>query len=157
MIKKSVYVLTLSKVFPHDHPKKGLPTTFKEQLLSQVKLHTMRGNYHLWKNRIDKINEGKAVLSIRQWSGQPYRSKNGIKQEIARYSRIGYQEVEISYAGVPGIGEKIKIYIDEKQLSADAIDRLIKNDGFYRNKHDFFNWFIKDFNGILIHFTDFRY
>ena len=40
-----------------------------------VKLHTIRANYPLWEKRIKDIQEGHAVLSVRQWSGKPYRSK----------------------------------------------------------------------------------
>lgn len=68
------YVLTLAIKFPATHQKKGKPTHFFEKYLSGEKKQTIRGNYELWKRRIDNINAGKAILSIREWTGMPYRS-----------------------------------------------------------------------------------
>lgn len=65
------YVLTLSKVFPAYHIKKGEPTNFKdafnagqvfnrgaECLYRHPKLHTIRGNYELWEKRFRDRNNG---------------------------------------------------------------------------------------------------
>lgn len=82
------YVLTLAKRFPATHPKKGTPTHFFTKILQEEKLHTIRGNYDLWKRRIDKINAGKAVLSIREWTGIPYRSP---QRELAILRKVGLQ------------------------------------------------------------------
>lgn len=86
MKKKKTYVLTLSKHFLANHKRAGEEIYFKEKpLLGQgltnydasplAELHTIRVNYPLWKKRIKEVQEGRAVLSIRQWAGKPYHSK----------------------------------------------------------------------------------
>lgn len=77
------YYLTLSQVFPATHARAGQPTGFRENLF-KTKLHTIRANYEFWKNRFEQIEKGEACLSIRQWTGKPYRSK---QVEIARLTR----------------------------------------------------------------------
>ena len=62
------YVLTISKNFPSTHSKKGTPTNFFYKIKSGDKKHTIRANYELWKKRIDEVNEGKAIISLRTHS-----------------------------------------------------------------------------------------
>lgn len=71
----------LSRVFPATHPRAGEPTEFKEKLQRKEKLHTIRANWPLWESRINDVRNGNAELSVRQWTGKPYRSK---QVEIAR-------------------------------------------------------------------------
>ena len=95
------YVLTLSQNFPVTHSKAGQPTFFKDKLHAAIthndeywnKLHTIRDNYPLWRERFDQIARGEACLSIRQWTGKPYCSK---QVEIARLTAedgIGVEEL----------------------------------------------------------------
>lgn len=102
--KMKAYVLTLSVVFPVTHRRAGKYTHFKAKVLdtltdkpiekkvdSDYKRHTIRGNYELWRKRFEEIERGEAYLSIRQWSGKPYASK---QIEIARLTKedgIGIQ------------------------------------------------------------------
>lgn len=153
--KKATYVITLSKVFPGTHPKKGEPTYFREKLLKKLKLHTIRGNYDLWSKRIDKINKGQAILSVRQWEGKPYNSKCGSKQEIARFEKVGYQKINIRHFDHP-LAKMTNTEVGEEKKSI-RIHKLSENDGFNDQK-DFIDWFPKELiGGIIIHFTDFRY
>lgn len=88
------YVITLSRNFLAGHPKAGEPTNFRDKFINKQKIHTIRGNYELWSKRIQDVQEGKAVLSIREWSGVPYRS---LQTEIARLdagSGVGIQRLE---------------------------------------------------------------
>ena len=49
------------------------------------------------------------------------------------------------------------IYIDDKLIDNWAtIDKLVQNDGFL-DRTEFMNYFKNDFEGKIIHFTDFRY
>ena len=123
------YYLTLSQTFPAKHPRKGEPTWFKEKVMDAIcvahgidrrpkgiiyglhgyKLHTIRANYELWKKRFEEIERGEACLSVRQWSGKPYRSK---MIEICRLTKddgIGIQKLyltdEINLLGEYGIVE----------------------------------------------------
>ena len=154
------YVLMLSQAFPADHPRAGEPTGFKNKLqaalngwidLTFAKLHTIRANYPLWEKRFEQIERGEACLSIRQWIGKPYASK---QVEIARLTKedgIGLQKFEV-YTNYAGINFKID---DRKYMS---IDDIAHHDGLTRG--DWIDWF-KDYNlskpMAIIQFTKFRY
>lgn len=171
------YIITLSKYFLAGHSKAGTPTYFKvkfslgqgcpdcdkPQDLSGVnisdcngcinacslpKLHTIRANYPLWENRIKEVQDGKAMLSIRQWTGKPYRSK---QIEIARLTAkdgVGIQKLEIFDLMRPA-------KVDGRLV--DLMD-LAHNDGL--SFSDWYHWF-RDYDIIkpmaIIHFTKFKY
>ena len=143
----STYVLTVSELFPKTHKKAGKPTGFPLAIKHYDKIHTIRGNYELWEKRFKKINEGKAILSVRVWSGKPYQSK---QHEIFKYDnthKIGLQKLEdptnFVFASVEG-----------KKVNWEDI---AKNDGL--SFEDFCEWFKVRNNSpmAIIHFTDFRY
>lgn len=143
----STYVLTVSELFPKTHKKAGKPTGFPLAIKHYDKIHTIRGNYDLWEKRFKKINEGKAILSVRVWSGKPYQSK---QQEIFKYDnthKIGLQKLEdpTNFVFAP---------IEGKQVNWGDI---AKNDGL--SFEDFCEWFKVRNNSpmAIIHFTDFRY
>ena len=172
------YVITLSQHFPATHPRKGEPTFFKHQLINALKmdkedvpiygvphrgmpnerlgrkLHTIRANYPLWKKRFEQINRGEACLSIRQWTGKPYASK---QVEIARLTiedGIGLQKLEfVPCYGI--IGATVVIDGADKFMSKIT---LANNDGLTHD--DWLDWF-KDYDlsqpMAIIHFTKFRY
>lgn len=101
------YVLTVSRHFPAKHPRRGESTFFPARIQNGLgdshyiqsptsKIHTIRANYDLWKKRIDEVNAGEAVLSLRYWTGKPYNSK---QQEFARLDKnsgIGVQKLTFS-------------------------------------------------------------
>lgn len=154
------YVITLSRHFLANHKRAGEETHFKEKFLlgqgltdydtpSLAKIHTIRANYPLWGKRIKEVQEGKAFLSIRQWTGKPYRSK---QVEIARLTAangVGVQRLEFTDC-------RLRFpYIDSEWTSMVSI---AKNDGLSLN--DWVGWL----NGYdhsrplaIIHFTKFRY
>lgn len=157
------YVITLSKVFPTTHPKAGAPTGFEHKLHAAIngwsdhaylKLHTIRANYPLWAKRFEQINRGDACLSIRQWTGKPYASK---QVEIARLTKadgIGLQKLEfVPCYGI--IGATVVIDGADKFMSKII---LAANDGLTHD--DWLDWF-KDYDlskpMAIIHFTKFRY
>lgn len=165
------YVITLSKRFPTGHNRAGELTFFHEALSNALhnteatltlddaddtsiqiyerKIHTIRANYPLWAKRIAEVERWEACLSIRQWTGRPYRSK---QVEIARLTKDD---------GV-GIQELIFDHIDEFYcLTPDGyIPRadIARNDGL--SLEDWRSWF-KGYDLTLpmaiIHFTKFRY
>lgn len=171
------YVLALSRHFPANHKRAGEETHFKEKFLlgqgcpdcaspqdlsginisdcnscvracSFPKLHTIRANYSLWEKRINEVQEERAVLSIRQWGGNPYRSK---QEEIAKLTAadgVGIQRLDIFDLMRP-------VKVDGRLV--DLMD-LAHNDGL--SFSDWYDWFrLADVKKpmAIIHFTKFRY
>ncbi len=152
-VKLKTYVLTISKNFLHYHPKAGEATRFKDKILSGEKKHTIRGNYNFWKKRIDAVAQGKAVLSVREWSGKPYHSVQNTITEFTSKHGVGIQKVTARFKG-ENTGSEMKI----EGLLQDINDviSVAENDGL--SEDDFLNWFNKDLlDGAIIHFSDFRY
>lgn len=159
MKKKKTYVLTLSKHFLANHKRAGEETYFKEKFLlgqgltdydtpSLAKLHTIRANYPLWEKRIKEVQEGRAILSVRQWTGKPYHSK---QVEIARLTAedgVGIQLMEFTSDFAECIvGDHHHSYVT-----------VAKNDGL--RPVDWIEWFSAyDLSKpmAIIHFTKFRY
>lgn len=135
----------LSKVFPKGHIREGEPTGFKEKLLSGEKIHTIRSNYPLWKKRINEVQNGDAIISVRQWEDKPYRSK---QIEIARFTKENGIGIEMLWLG--NIGRMESIFKSHPDLDVhDGLKRL-----------DWLSWFeFAERNKPLpiIHFTSFRY
>lgn len=153
------YVITLSKKFPATHKRHGEPTYFWERFSSpsftRPKLHTIRANFDLWYKRFEKIAAGEACLSVREWTGAPYRSK---QKELARLTRedgIGIQKLQLEVADK--LFGKYHARIDDGYGSASIIE-LATNDGL--SLEDWKEWF-KNYDLskplAIIHFTSFRY
>lgn len=151
------YVLIVSERFPKTHKRAGEQTNFTGKIYStncklpfppySPKIHTIRGNYDLWRKRFDQIEAGKAILSVRVWSGLPYKSK---QQEIFKFDatrKIGIQKLEdpSNFVFAP---------INGKAINWETI---AKNDGL--SFDDFCDWFKVRNNKpmAIIHFTEFRY
>src|SRR3954469_18122827 len=94
-IKLKKYVLTVSEKFPKTHPRSGHDTEFANKILDRTKIHTIRGNYPFWSKRIDAINRGEAILSIRQWTGKPYNSPQ-IEIHTLYRGQVEYQPIKIN-------------------------------------------------------------
>lgn len=171
------YVITLSKRFLAGHNRAGQSTMFQDKFLLgigcpdcstvqdlsgenispcnscqraclQQKIHTIRANYPLWEKRISEVERGEACLSIRQWTGKPYQSK---QVEIARLTKedgVGIQKAELTNDLAECIiGGQHYSYVD-----------IARNDGLH--PADWLDWF-KGYEltqpMAIIHFTKFRY
>ena len=165
MAKKiKTYVLMLSRVFPNTHPRAGEPTGFKAKKEGGVKKHTIRGNFDLWQSRAEEINAGRAILSVRQWSGKPYESGSH-HIEIARHSHLGIQRIMIRFEYDRAFGKHFPV--GGKVLANDShqdilLEVLAANDGL--SVEDFKSWFVtkghtRRFSEerVILHFTDMRY
>ena len=157
------YVLTLSRNFPATHSKAGQPTFFKDKMHAAIthndeywnKLHTIRANYPLWRERFNQIARGEACLSVRQWTGKPYCSK---QVEIARLTAedgIGLEVLRIDKDG--SLSAQQDPYGWYTHVSAS---RVAQNDGL--SLEDWCEWFAnpaydKTQPLAIIHFTKFRY
>lgn len=127
------------------HPKVGQPTGFKEKYLAGDKIHTIREGMY-WEKVVREVNAGRAVLSVREWSGKPYASK---QIEIGRHDKLGWQNVQVET--IDGV-QTVTVYNVKR---CGNIADLTKNDGL--TDEDFKAWFKKDLFGGIIHFTDYRY
>lgn len=148
------YIITLSKFFLKQHIRAGEETGFKESFLKGKKVHTIRANYNLWEARIKEVQEGKAVLSIRQWSGLPYRSKQDEITELSKEDGVGIQKLTFNK---DSNGE---FFLEDFDIDGKYIDfdKLAANDGLLTE--DWYRWFKKyDLSKpmAVIHFTSFRY
>ena len=111
MTKIKTYRMSISRVFPATHPRAGEDTEFEVKIKNaiyvqetgnqpsyayhEIKRHTIRANYPLWKKRIDEVNAGEAELVLYEWTGKPYKSGT---RELFRFSKddgIGVQELDL--------------------------------------------------------------
>lgn len=142
------YVITLSKAFMIGHPEAGKPTKFEEKFMCGDKIHTIRGNLPLWRKRIAEVQSGAAILSIRQWTGKPYRSKQREIAQLTAKDGVGIQHLRLTDFFRAASVEGVKVELPE----------LARNDGLYFD--DWYYWFRGyDISQPLaiIHFTKFRY
>lgn len=160
------YVLIISRTFPKTHMRNGDRTYFAIKIMlalnqqnSEIieeygadlipKLHTIRGNYDFWAKRIKNVQEGKAILSLRYWSGKPYNSKQIEVCQLDKDSGVGVQELSM----VNGLPFPI---IDG--VERGYVTDIPQNDGL--SPEDFKEWF-KKYDRLepmaIIHFTKFRY
>lgn len=139
------YVLMLSKYFPMSHHKAGKETNFKTKIEEGSKIHTIRANYPLWEKRIREVHDGEALISLRQWEGRPYKSK---QVEITRLTKADGVGIEV--LNLPATGSLASVL--------DVYNELDTNDGLSRL--DWMNWFEsyeRNKPMAIIHFTAFRY
>lgn len=137
-------VITLAKTFPVYHPRAGEPTGFADAFLSGRKIHTIRANEKGYYKTGD-------IVSVRQWSGKPYASKQETLEDCVS---IGVVPVQLIFHR----GGGLSIFVGKKLQSASIVAH---NDGL--SISDFCAWFnprmkpdlVLDYS--MIHFTDFRY
>ena len=162
MIKKimKTYVITLSKVFPKTHAKAGKETSFDLKFafgLANIiggKFHTIRANYELWRKRFEEIKSGCAKLSVRQWSGKPYRSKQLLLSDLDINDGIGLQCLTFPNFAL----DAVEIDGHPFEISEETLVNIAGNDGL--DLDDWREWF-KNYDltkpMAIIHFTKFRY
>lgn len=160
------YVITLSKHFLANHNRAGEETHFKEKFLlgqgltdydtpSLAKLHTIRANYPLWEKRIKEVQEGRAVLSVRQWTGKPYHSKQVEIAMLTAENGVGVQKLSF-YKDKDGMASLKFFDINGKFIDRETL--VANNDGL--SKEDWREW-LRGYDLskpiAIIHFTNFRY
>lgn len=145
------YVLTVSRFFPATHKRKGEPTGFVEKILKGEKIHTIRANYELWKKRIEDVQNGYAVLSLRYWEGKPYRSKQVEFARLGKDDGVGIEQLSFNY----GFFSCQRV---NDECAYDFLSLPAANDGL--SFEDWREWF-RDYDlskpMAIIHFTKFRY
>ncbi len=151
-VEKKKVILTLCRTFPATHSQAGKLTGFEDKLKSGEKIHTIRYNAKdVWDERYKGIEHGRKYLSVREWTGRPYNSE---QREFARYDKIGLQYIRMK-RDTPGTIPQV--WVDGKSV---PIEEVARHDGL--SLADFIEWFFggdkaDTFEGVVIHFTDFRY
>ena len=148
-MNKKCYVQTMSMTFPATHPDAGKPTYFMDKIKSGTKIHTIRPNYELWAKRVENVNAGSHYLSVRQWLGRAYNSK---QKEHLHFEKLGIQKLSFRE------GNYFHRFIDGQRCDSTTRKLLALNDGL--DLLQLFHWFApmdlnQDF--AIIHFSDFRY
>ena len=150
MKKKKIAVVILSTEYQQGHSKCGEKTHFVDKLAEGTKLHTIRGSYENWRKKAEQVNAGEMELSIRIWSGMPYKSK---QYEVARVQQLCVQRFEGSYGTDDA---KPLCWVDGKAVDAAEI---AKNDGL--ELEDWIEWIFGGSNlvegGAILQLTGFRY
>ena len=144
----------MSQVFPSTHKRAGKPTGFRDNL-RKSKLHTIRANYNFWRKRFEKIEQGRACLSVREWVGKPY-AEGSTQREIIRLTRedgIGIEKLWFDRANI-----YCPMIATDKFNFSQVPLHIANNDGL--DFDDWFEWF-KGYDltkpMAIIHFTNFRY
>ena len=148
-------ILLLTRLFPGYHHKKGQETHFRDNL-GKGKIHSIRANYAQWKHNLDKVIDKGYTCSLREWTGNPYTSPQREFRKLDGTS-IGYQRITMSYWPQNG---SLEVLVDGVRVSPELVAR---NEGL--SLADFKEWFFGElrngekqiFDGIVIHFTDYRY
>lgn len=121
----------------------GFKPQFKEPILNGTKIHTIR------EDRLKRWSEYRVIDFA-----TGVRTKNYCL--FMKAPCTGTQAIEIIYDNIPPIGNTVSVKVDGRFLSTIEVELLAKNDGF-KNTRDFFKWFDKNFQGSIIHWTDFKY
>lgn len=163
------YVIMLTRTFPKGHRRGGEETHFRQAFAEHSKIHTIRGNYELWKKRFKEIDEGNACLSIRVWEGKPYRSKQIEIAQLTASDNVAIQKLLLSSSEWVEKDGKHFCYWAEVNGKEIDLGELAKNDGF-SDIGDYLTWFSPDMERqrpdrdgwkhlelAIIHFTRFRY
>lgn len=157
--KLKTYIIIVSRFYPGTHPLKGQHTNFPELIISDDKGHTVRGNYALWKHRAEEVQAGKAVISLRFWTGLPYRSN---QQEFLQLNYIDVQKVHIyhvrrsDYVQQVNTGPHTLIFVGDSIKPLQHPFKFAARDGL--TMPAFLGWFKKPIeNAAIIHFTKFLY
>lgn len=142
------YVITVSETFPKGNSQEGKRTLFVDKIMMKAKIHTIRNNYELWLKRFREIEAGKACISLRVWTGKPYRSKQREFLRLTKEDGIGIEQL-FYHSGV--------FHIMQGDL---PICLISKNDGLLPSELK--EWFKMDgmtfaTQAAIIHFTPFRY
>lgn len=114
------------------------------------KIHTIRGNYELWAKRIKAVQDGKAILSIRQWSDKPYRSKQEVICNLSAKDEIGIQALAFNLP--------FDLRTKTNNVVCPNSTELSINDGLdLKDFEEYLNINISSGINTIIHFTGFRY
>ena len=124
---------------------------FVKPILDDTKIHTIRKDkYNRWyPGRLIQMATGIRTSKYHQFNQDTCKSVQAIRilwddgQPCILMSDTADEEELMPFYFPNGYGE-------------EQMKQLVKNDGF-DSGDEFFKWFNTDFNGKIIHWTDFRY
>ena len=114
---------------------------FVDKILDGTKIHTIR------EDPVGRWEPGKLIHFA---TGVRTKKYHCFKKGIC----IGTQKIKIHYGNMPK--HYPDIYADNVLLSLNMVVKLALNDGF-NTAYDFDEWFSKDFEGVIVHWTNFKY
>lgn len=156
-------VVILSKDIFAEGKKASTPSDFARKVKTGAKRHTVRANFDYWKKKIAALQEKGGTLSLRQWTGKPYRSPQETIIEIPA-SLVEVQQlnmVRVTYVEGDNTYYDYLAKIDGERY---PISKIAENDGL--TEEQFISWFapffdeVRDYTPLafaVIHFTTFRY
>ncbi|KAA2242859.1 hypothetical protein F0L74_10040 [Chitinophaga agrisoli] len=129
--------------FSQINPKTKEPTGFVDKILTGKKIHTIRSG-NRWR------------------AGATIQMATGVRTEDYNQFNRGYPDLQMCRSTQTiqiRPAEEMngsKIYVDGRLLNMDEAVTLAHNDGF-PHLAAFWTWFNEDFDGQLVHWTDFKY
>ena len=131
------YVITFSTHFPTTHPRAGEPTHFVEKIAKGEKKHTIRANSDLWIKRIGEVIHGEAELSLRYWSGKPYKSP---QVEFGKVTKDDKPNVQLMFFREENIYRPAVYYsVEPKNWIGLKAEAVANHDGL--SLEDWIDWF----------------
>ena len=131
----------VARTFPQSHFLCNQPTYFERKILKGLKIHTIRANTK------GHFKDGE-TLSLRVWTGLPYRSK---QREFAQMT-IHLEPVDIV------CHSNLDLEFSVVGAEVDPLE-LILNDGLEEDA--FMDWFFptgpSSWSGDILHFTNLKY
>ncbi|MBB4034871.1 hypothetical protein GGR21_000758 [Dysgonomonas hofstadii] len=121
----------------------GFKPQFVAPILSGNKIHSIR------EDKTDRWKEGNTIHFA---TGVRTKNYDNFKMDECK----GTQSIKIEYFEGVFFANKVTVFIDGRALEYEEILTLAHNDGFC-SVADFLKWFNKDFEGKIIHWTDFKY
>ena len=125
----------------------GFKPQFKQKILDGTKIHTIR------EDKTDKWNTGNVIHFATGVRTKQYDCFQIGKCHNIQDIRIIYYSNETDYPVVRIDGAPYYAY---EKKGIELLERLAINDGF-DSFDDFCKWFSKDFDGKIIHWTNFKY
>ena len=151
--KPKVYVLMLSKNFPEWHSCRGNKTHFEDKIKAGVKLNTYRISTKTWLKKAIDVMNGRAIISVREWTGEPYKTKQKELFKLGYKTKFNICEISRNeeYANKFCIIEQsiFEYVLNKYPISISSLndcERLSREDGL--SEVQFCEWFFRKSNRV---------
>jgi hypothetical protein len=141
------------RLFPTAHSRGGEQTHFIENVMAGDKIHMIRRFYDRWKVLSEKTSRRPYSIDLCQYTD---RQRPRFHRIASIDAPLAVQRIRMLYSEQTG---DVRVFVDGKEI---PIEQIAQNDGL--TVDDFKEWFFSghragnsDYDGCIIHFTDFRY